>query len=151
MAKDKNNFPVIGYTLYVTNKDHRYRIAQWNGTKWVDKEIAYAGKCLYTIESSYTGLMAFDPEDPTMVYISTDVNPSTGEDLGGTHEIYAAKVEINDDISTIKWNAITSNSEFRNIRPIVVANEGHKVLLWLNGPWNTYFDYDSDVHGIILK
>ena len=41
--------------------------------------------------------MAFDPTDPTKVYISTDVNPSTGEDTGSRHEIYEATIGPNDD------------------------------------------------------
>ncbi len=151
MAKDAQNNPHIGYTLYLNDSDHRYRIASWDGTKWNDREIAYAGKCLYKIESSYTGLMAFDPEDPTNVYISSDVNPSTGEDLNGKHEIFYGKVTATDDVSTIKWEAITSQSAHRNIRPIVVANEGYKVLLWLYGPWHHYEDYDANVIGVILE
>lgn len=151
MGKDAKNNPRIGYSLYLNNNDHRFRIASWDGEEWNDREIAYAGKCLYTKESSYTGLMAFDPEDPTKVYISTDVDPTTGEDLEGTHEIYVATIGATDSISTIKWDAITTNSEYRNIRPIVVANNGYKALVWLSGPWNTYKDYDVDVKGIILE
>jgi len=151
MAKDGANHPYIGYTLYMNNNDHRFRIATWNGKKWNDREIAFAGKCLYLRESSYTGLMTFDPEDPSRVYISTDVNPSTGEDLGGKHEIYTAKIGAKDDVSTIKWKAITSGSDNRNIRPIVVAKDGYKVLLWLNGSWNKYTDYNVNVLGIILE
>lgn len=151
MAKDKNNNPIIGYTLYLNDNDHRFKITSWDGQKWNDREIAFAGKCLYKVESSYTGLLAFDPEDPTNVYISTDVNPSTGEDLGGNHEIYFAKIGPNDTVLNIKWKAITSNSPYRNIRPIVVSSEGYKVLLWLYGPWYSYTNYDSNVVGIILK
>lgn len=151
MAKDNNNNPHIGYTLYLNDNDLRFRISTWDGQKWVDREIAYAGKCLYKIESSYTGLLAFDPEDPENVYISTDVNPSTGEDLGGNHEIYSAKIGLNDDISNIKWKALTSNSPYRNIRPIVVADEGYKALLWLYGPWYSFVNYDANVVGIILE
>jgi hypothetical protein len=151
MAKDKNDNPYIGYTLYLNDSDHRFRIASWDGEKWIDREIAYAGKCLYKVESSYTGLMAFDPNDPTHVFISTDVNPSTGEDLKGNHEIYSAKIGVNDNISSIKWKALTKNSTYRNIRPIVVANEGYKVLLWLYGPWYNYFNYDVNVIGVILE
>jgi len=151
MAKDQYNNPHIGYTLYLSDSDHRYRITSWDGKKWNDREIAYAGKYLYKVESSYTGLFAFDPEDPTQVYISTDVNPTTGEDLGGNHEIYSAKIDGNDDISTIIWKPITKNSPHRNIRPIVVANEGYKVLLWLYGPWHSYVNYDSNVIGKILE
>jgi len=151
MAKDKNNHPQIGYTLYLNDSDLRFRISSWDGKKWNDREIAYAGKCLYKAESSYTGLLTFDPEDPTNVYISPDVNPSTGKDLGGNHEIYSAKIGSKDDISTIKWQAITSNSPHRNIRPIVVSDDGNKVLLWLYGPWHTFKNYDTNVVGIILK
>ncbi len=151
MATDKNNNPHVGYSLYLNDNDLRYRIVSWDGEKWHDREIAYAGKCLYKVESSYTGLMAFDPENPTKVYISTDVDPSTGKDLGDVHEIYEATINITDDINTIKWKAITKNSNYRNIRPIVVANEGYKVLLWLNGPWDDFTNYASDVQGIILE
>ena len=151
MGKDKLNNPHIGYTLYLSNDDHRFRIVLWDGTKWIDKEIAYAGTCLYTMESSYTGLMTFDPEDPTRIYISTDVNPSTGAKMKNIHEIYTAKIGVNDDISTIQWEAITKDSEYRNIRPILLANEGHKVLVWLNGPWDSFVNYKSDVKGLILE
>ena len=92
MAVDKNRHPHIGYTLYLSNEDHRYRIASWDGDTWIDREVARAGKCLYTAESSYTGLMAFDPLDPSRVFISTDVDPVTGGDRGGRHEIYSGIV-----------------------------------------------------------
>lgn len=151
MVKDQDNHPHIGYSLYLNDDDLRFRIASWDGQKWNDREIAYAGKSLYKIESSYSGLLAFDPTDPTQVYISTDVNPSTGEDLGGKHEIYTAKVDAEDDISSIKWTALTHNSPHRNIRPVVVADEGYKVLLWLYGPWKTFKNYDVNVVGKILE
>lgn len=151
MATDTNNNPHIGYTVYLNDADHRFRIATWDGNKWNDREIAYAGKYLYKVESSYTGLMAFDPEDPSVVYISTDVDPSTGKDFGGVHEIYKATVGPSDDVATIKWEAVTSNSNYRNLRPIIIANDGYKVLMWLNGPWYSFVDYDSNVIGKILK
>lgn len=151
MGQDDMGNPHIGYSLYLTNEDHRFRIASWDGKKWNDREIAYAGRCLYYVESSYTGLMAFDPEDPEKVYISTDVNPTTGEFTGGKHEIYAAVIGANDDINSIQWEAITSGSKNRNIRPIVVAGDGYKALLWLAGPWNTFINYDVDVVGKILE
>jgi hypothetical protein len=152
IVKDKKNNPHIGYTLYLTNDDHRYRLASWDGKKWIDREIAYAGKCLYTKESSYTGLLTIDPLDSKIVYISTDVDPSTGKDLGGKHEIYTAKIGKKDDISCIKWKPLTINSKDTNLRPIAVEGEGYKVLLWLgDGPFNTYTDYNLDVKGMVLK
>lgn len=151
MVNDSEGNPHIGYTVYNSQADHRFRLNTWDGEKWNDREIAYAGRCLYFTESSYTGLMAIDPTDPEMIYISTDANPTTGELTGGKHEIYKARVTEADDISTIKWEAVTSNSYHRNIRPIIVAKDGYKVLLWLNGPWSTFTDYDVDVVGRILE
>ena len=97
-------------------------------------------------------LMAFDPENPKRIYISTDVDPSTGKDTGGVHEIYTAEIGPGDDVSTIKWQAITKDSEFKNIRPIVVSGEGYKVLLWLGGaPWRHFQDYETDAIGMVLE
>ncbi|MFI3278057.1 MAG: glycoside hydrolase family 88 protein [Rikenellaceae bacterium] len=149
-SKDAEGNPHLGYTLYLSNEDHRFRIVSWDGDKWQDREIAYAGACLYSVESSYTGLMAFDPVDPRMVYISTDVNPSTGERTSDKYEIYGACIEASDDISTIKWEAITKNSQKDNLRPLVVEGDGHKVLMWLHGDWDTFTHYDVDVVGEIL-
>lgn len=151
IAIDSEGHPHIGYTLYLNNADHRYRIASWDGEKWIDREVAYAGKCLYQRESSYTGLITLDPTDPSIVYISSDVNPSSGKDSGGKHEIYTARIGPDDNIGNIQWQALTSNSEHRNIRPVVAAGDGYKAVLWLNGPWNTFKDYYSEVAGIILE
>ena len=109
------------------------------------------GKCLYPRESSYTGLVTVDPADPRRITISTDVHPTTGKYSGGTHEIYTAQVELDDDITTIKWQALTTDSPDRNIRPIVATGDGYRAVLWLSGPWRTYLDYESDVVGFIEK
>lgn len=148
MATDQNSYPYIGYTLYLSNDDNRFRLASWNGTQWIDREIAYAGSCLYPRESSYTGLMAFDPADPNTIYISTNVDPSTGTDIRGIHELYVATLSATDDVSTIKWQAITSDSIHPNIRPLVVIGDGYKLLLWLRGPYRSFRDYATDVVGI---
>lgn len=151
IEKDKNEHPYIAYTLYKSPKDIRFRLANWDGSHWVDREIAFAGSGLYAREDSYSGLVALDPEDPTLSFISTPVNPNSGETMG-KHEIYMAKVSNNDSTSNIQWQQLTFNSTYKNIRPIVVAGEGYKVLLWLgNQPWRHFQDYESDVMGYILE
>ena len=151
MATDANGHPLLGYSLYLNDNDHRYRMASWNGERWIDREIAFAGTCLYTQESSYTGLLAFDPEQSGRVFISTDVDPTTGKSLGGKHELYTAEIGLDDDINTTHWQAVTGGSVHRNIRPTVVTGGDYKVLLWLNGDWNTYTDYATDICGIVMK
>jgi hypothetical protein len=107
---------------------------------------------LYFRESSYTGLITLNPEDPSQVYISTDVHPTTGLNFGGNHEIYTAKLGSADSIETIDWKPLTANSSVDNIRPIVATGEGErKVLLWLSGDYYNYKHYNLDVKGFVLE
>lgn len=151
IALDSNGHPHLGYSYYLSNTDQRYRLASWNGTKWVDREVAYAGKCLYNREASYTGLIALDPADPTRVVIASDVDPGTGKDTGGTHEIYSATVGPDDTGKTIQWTPLTQDTpkEIRNIRPMILNKDGYRIILWQRGRFKTYTDYTLDTVGII--
>ncbi|SMP75456.1 BNR repeat-containing family member [Neorhodopirellula lusitana] len=146
---DKVGHPHIGYTVYNSNTDHRYRIASWNGSNWIDREVAYGGNCLYDRESSYTGLITLDPVDPSVVLISTDVNPATGEDLGGLHEIYRATIQPTDTVDSIEWTPVTQNSPVRNLRPVILRDHNRRVILWNRGDFKTYTNYQLDTVGII--
>lgn len=150
MDRDASGKPQLAYSLFMNMEDIRYRLASWDGSSWKDREIAFAGKGLYPRESSYSGLLALDPEDPSKVVISSCVDPVSGAALGGEYEIYAGRVEAGDSTGTIDWIPLTANSNGPNIRPILVSGEGYTVLLWLQGPWSTYTEYDCDVVGHIL-
>jgi len=128
-AIDAAGHPHIAYTLYLANTDNRFRLASWNGEKWIDREVAHAGNCLYDFEASYTGLIAMDPADPTIVFISTDVHPNTGNTTGGKHEIFRARIGPQDDINTIAWKAVTADSPVRNIRPMILRQGDQRVVL----------------------
>jgi len=149
IAVDPHGRPHIAYSVYLSNDDHRYRIASWDGKKWLDREVAYAGRCLYPRESSYTGLIALDPVDPNVVLISTDVDPKTGKDRGGKHEIYRAKIDPADDVSTINWQPVTKNSPVRNIRPMILRDDNRRIILWQRGDFRTFTNYDLDTVGFI--
>ena len=64
IALDDRGRPHIAYSLHLANHDHRYRMASWNGQRWLDREVAYAGRCLYSTQTSYTGLITLDPRRP---------------------------------------------------------------------------------------
>ena len=151
LGKDKKERPFIGYTLYVKENDIRFRLANWNGKKWIDREIAYAGPGLYPGQSSYSGLMALDNDNPKNVFISSAVDPNTGKVKNKKHEIYFGKVKNKDETSKIKWEQITYDSKHKNIRPIIITGEGYKVLLWLAGPWHSFLNYQSDIIGYVLE
>ncbi|WP_347331530.1 glycoside hydrolase family 88 protein [Marinimicrobium locisalis] len=146
---DEHGHPHIGYSLYLSNNDQRYRIASWDGEKWIDREVAHAGTRLYEREASYTGLITLNPEDPTEVAISTDVNPATGEALNGKHQIFRAIIGPEDETSNAEWQQVTHDPARHNIRPMFVPGEEHDALVWLRGQYNTYTDYYMDAVGLI--
>ncbi|MBN2233638.1 MAG: hypothetical protein JW706_00695 [Opitutales bacterium] len=74
-----------------------------------------------------------------------------GKELGGRHELFRAVIGPKDDIGSIRWSPVTGGSSWDNIRPMVAAGDGYKVLVWLNGPWSTYVDYEVDVRAIVLE
>lgn len=129
--------------------DHRYHYARWDGTRWVEHEIAYAGTRLYPGEDDYTGLAAIDPQDVNSVYISTDAHPVTGGPListadGQRHwELFHGRTT--DGGATWQWTALTENSPTDNLRPLVpVWDDPRVALVWMRGrypehrgPWTT--------------
>ncbi|MGD2216954.1 MAG: BNR-4 repeat-containing protein [Gemmatimonadales bacterium] len=134
--------------------DMRYGYARWDGRRWHAHEIAHAGTALYPGENDYTGLIALDPDDPDVVFISTDADPVTGEPLissadGRRHyEIFRGWTD--DGGATWEWRALTANSSADNLRPIAPSWSGGTVVLWLRGTFRTYTDYDTEVVGMIF-
>lgn len=149
MALDAMGHPHIAYSLHLSDEDHRFRIASWDGEKWNDREVAFAGHCLYATETSYTGLISFDPNDPAIVVIATDVDPSSGRNVGSLHEVYRATVGPHDDINSVEWERVTKDSPVRNLRPVVVSDGRRRVILWNRGDFRSYVDYQMDTVGIV--
>ena len=152
---DAEQYPRLGYSVYHSPEDHRYRYAWWDGVRWYDREIAWAGGNLYDEgkgETHYTGLIALDPSNPDIVYISADVDPATGQRTGtGKFEIYRGVVSCASQAGKPHWQPITANSEADNIRPVCVTDGNTTALLWMSGRYTTFIDYDTDIVGIILK
>ena len=81
--------------------------------------------------------------------ISTDVDPSTGEDRGGLQEIYRAQIGPNDDIKSVEWEPVTKRSPVRNLRPLIVRHLDRRVILWNRGDFKTYSNYQLDTVGLV--
>jgi len=162
---DSHGNPYVAYSVQVGSAglppgkggdDLRYRYARWNGRDWEDHSLAYAGTRLYAGEDDYSGLVALDPDDPNVLYISTNADPVTGEPLisetdGERHyEIYRG---LTDDRGvTWRWTSVTQNSEEDNLRPVVPEREeGRTFLLWLRGEYRSYTDYSLEVVGKIVN
>jgi len=151
---DKNEMPYIAYSVR-KNIDHfQYRYARWDRNSWNDYFLAFAGRALYEKEFHYTGLVALDPDNPDIVYISTDAHPETevplisNADNERHYEIFRGTTS--DSGKTWSWEALTQNSVCDNMRPIMPkGNEKYKVVLWLKGSIKSYMDYNFDIVGII--
>jgi hypothetical protein len=120
--------------------DHRFHYGRWDGKSWRVHEIAYAGTRLYPGEDDYTGLAALDPNDPNVVYISTDADPVTGAPLvsradGQRHrELYRGVTR--DAGATWKWEPITAHSTADNLRPLVPKwKDPRTALVWMRGKY----------------
>ncbi len=131
-------------------EDHRYRYARWDGTRWHDHQVAFAGSRLYAQEDDYTGLISLDPDNLNHVYISTNADPLTGKPLiskvdGQCHyEIFHGVTP--DGGRTWNWSAITSNSSADNLRPVVPrGSTRNTVLLWYRGNYHTYTNYQTEI------
>ena len=122
--------------------DHRFHYGRWDGKRWRAFEIAYAGTRLYAGEDDYTGLAALDPNNPNVIYISTDAHPVTGAPLvsradGKRHrEIFRGKTL--DFGATWKWEPITAHSTADNLRPIVPKwKDPRTALVWMRGTYES--------------
>jgi hypothetical protein len=136
--------------------DHRYYYGRWDGSAWYTHEMAYAGTRLYAGEDDYTGLVALDPNDPGVVYISTDADPRTGVPLESSadhrrhHELFRGTSP--DAGRTWRWEPITANSTVDNLRPIVPKwDDKRTALVWLQGTYrNNRGEWSTAVVAMIL-
>ena len=118
-----------------------YYYARWTGTKWQRRFIAHAGRPLYSAEDEYGGGMCIDPEDPRVVYVSTNAaNPFATSNIDDVplrgNERYEIFRGFTDDGGlTFSWTQITNNSSADNLRPIVpLATAARNSLSGSTGP-----------------
>ncbi|MEM1013763.1 MAG: BNR-4 repeat-containing protein [Planctomycetota bacterium] len=130
--------------------DLRYWYARFDGVRWHSHEIAHAGTRLFPRETDYTGLAAIDPGDTNVVVISTNAHPVSGEPLisstdGQRHwELWRGRTD--DDGASWSWQALTADSTFDNLRPLIPSSEdGVRHILWTSGKLNNFEDYELDV------
>jgi hypothetical protein len=133
--------------------DCRYRYARWDGSRWIDQEIAYAGTRLYPGEDDYTGNIALDPHDARIAYISTNADPGTGKPLisHADHQRHWEIFRGNRGTDRWRWTPVTRDSTADNIRPLVPALRSGSAILWLRGRMSAYTNYDLEVVGIVNR
>lgn len=129
-----------------------YYYARWTGTEWQRKFIAHGGRPLYSAEDDYGGGMCLDPEDPRVVYISTNAaDPFALGDInevplrsGDRYEIYRGFTA--DGGLTFTWTQVTVDSAMDNLRPIVPPGHGRQeCLVWFYGTYTSYTNFSTKV------
>lgn len=151
---DAGGNPYFAFSVQMNQdmNDLRYWYARWDGSQWHVHEMAYAGSALYAAESDYTGLVALDPNNPDIVYISADVHPVTGVPLissaDGQRHYELFRGTTADMGAAWQWEYITKNSTRDNIRPIIPKWNGGTILLWCRGTYWSYTSWDLDVVGL---
>jgi hypothetical protein len=131
--------PVIVYATFPTISNHAYWYARWNGTRWVSHLMTFAGGTISpaTLEQQYSGGLALDHSDPSIVYLSRKVM--------GSFEI--ERWTTRDGGSTWHYTTIVRSNGVDNVRPIVTrgAPGGPMSLLWLRGTYGSYTNYHTSI------
>ena len=105
--------------------------------------MAAAGSALLPHEQDYTGLGAVDPHDLNQVYISTPIDPRTGQ-ATGHYEIYRGRTR--DGGATFGWDAVTEGSAVDNLRPMVPPGDPSvHAVCWFRGSMDSSQAYKTEV------
>lgn len=132
IAIDGSGNPVVVYAQFPSQSDHRYRYGKWNGSAWSDNEVAASGGAIGDgSEPHYSGGICIDPDDANIVYYSKEVS--------SVHQIF--KGVTADGGANWTHSQLTSggsNARFRPFKP-----KGASKLLFCEGPYATYLDYEG--------
>ena len=127
VALDAADHPVIVYAVFPTDTDHRYRYARWDGTRWVDRELVRAGRSMSVdpAEPNYSGGISLDHDDPSIVYLSRQVN--------GVFEVEAWTTP--DGGATWSSRPLTAPSTRGNYRPVSPWGQlsDDMDIVWMHG------------------
>jgi signal transduction histidine kinase len=131
-----------------------YFYARWTGSNWQRRFVAHGGRPLYSSEKDYAGGICVDPENPDVVYISSNsANPADVDDPQGTGLSPNERYEIWKGVTrngglTFEWERVTTDSPVDNLRPYVARDfKGSGVLLWFRGHYRSYTAYDCEIVG----
>jgi hypothetical protein len=126
----------------------RYVQARWNGA-WVARDVAPGGRVLYGTEEHYAGTATGDPGDADHLVISTSVDPATGTDLR-QFDLFDGRTA---DGVTWTWTRLTATPKKDDLRPVLTSRSvnGMQALVWFQGRYTTYSDFDTDVKYRVLN
>jgi BNR repeat-containing family member len=139
VAFGSNGRPVIVYATFPSDTNHIYWYAMFDGRRWVSHRLTAAGGSISpaTIEYEYSGGIALDHYNPSIVYLSRQVR--------GGWEIERWSTR-NGGSSWTRATVVPADGT-DNVRPVVPRGyaSGPMGLLWLRGDYDTYTAYRTSV------
>lgn len=132
-----------------------YYHARWTRDGWNKTFIAQGGRPLYEGERDYGGGIALDPGNPDVVYLSSnarhpfslasidDVPLSVDEKYRLYRLDLAAPEGYGEDIA--------GGLEGDSLRPKVVRSRQGRAVLWLQGEYRSYRDFDTRIYGTMER
>ncbi|MEA2161468.1 MAG: hypothetical protein QOD66_3848 [Solirubrobacteraceae bacterium] len=138
VALDRRRRPVIAYATFPSSRNHAYWYARWNGRRWASHFLAYAGPSISpgTIEQQYSGGMALDAADPSVVYLSRKVDGRFQIERWSTPN------------GGYRWHhSIVVRDGVDDMRPVVPDGPGGDGirLLWLQGRYGSFTSYRTSI------
>jgi hypothetical protein len=129
--------PVIAVVRISEDKSsHEYYHVRWTGTEWRKTFLSHAGGHFHQtpdLEKCYSGGMAIDKADPSIIYGSVPVKGKHGL----VYEL--RKFTVTSQGTVAFTEQLTYDSPKNNIRPFVITNKGkNPQMVWMNGD---YYDW----------
>lgn len=153
VTSDESGRPVIAMVKISGDKtSHDYYYVRWDGSQWKEYFLANGGGHFHQtpdIEKCYSGGMAIDPANPTVVYCSVPVWGA----FGRVYEI--VKYTVDTANGKIVSERVTRHSRKNNVRPFVIPGSEHAPLrlIWMNGDYYDWIvsdqriGYPTDIYG----
>ena len=141
VAADSSGHPILVYASFPSQGEHHYNYARWTGTRWVRYHFLDSGGPIDDSgdEPWYSGGMTLDQENPSVVYLSREVN--------GTHEVEMWRTT--DGGRSWRRSPVTANSSVENVRPVsprgLTAFGTDMSVLWMRGDYRSYIDYETNI------
>lgn len=138
VALDARRRPVITYATFRSTHNHAYWYARWDGSRWVSHFLTFAGPSISpgTIEQQYSGGIALEHSDPSVLYLSRKVAGHFQIERWNTH---------NGGYSWSRRTIVRDGAD--DLRPVVPRGptKGGIQLLWLQGYYGSYTRYRTSV------
>jgi hypothetical protein len=128
--------PVIVYATFSSRYRHRYAYAIWERRRWRRRKIVEAGGPIGSGERYYSGGIALDHADPSVVYLSREVR--------GIHQLERWRT-ANGGRSWRRQRLTGSRDD--NVRPVVPRglHLGEREVLWMHGRYEGYRHFDTSI------